>query len=396
MKYKITYQENSKIQYKIIEAQNKDELKKSPQFPTNSIKIKEYNSFKIDSFNFNVDNKKQTFELFSSLSIMLNSNLTLNETIELLLQTKQEKIIIEILETIQNSIKTSQPINIALKKYTSYLGDTSILLLTLGLENGNVKQSINSLVEILQEDIKISDKLKDIIRYPLILIFSLFIAVSMIFIYVIPNFEFVFNLLENDIPLSTRSLLFVKNFIESYFYIVIVFVSLLFFFLYQVYFKYKLFFDKILILKIPILSSLLQDYFFYKLFLSISIIVKSKYQFQTAILNSKNIIKNKYIQNSINKILINITNGSPIAQAFEDTLVFDDFTIKLLYMAQYTNEYESILSDIAIFHKKRFKKSMKNFSSLLEPILILLIATIVLWIVLSIMQPIWQMSSIMT
>jgi type II secretory pathway component PulF len=394
MKYKVSYQENQKIESIIIEAKNKNELKNSPDFPKNSIKIKEYHSFKINWSLVKTNNKKQTYELFSSLNMMLHSNLTLHESIELLLQTKQEKTIIQILQAIQQSLKTSKSISIALKSYRYYLGDTAILFLNLGLENGNIKESIDSLVQLLQEDIKTSEKLKDILRYPTVLLISLAIAFSMIFIYVLPNFEFVFNLLEGDMPLSTQSLLFVKNFINNYFVLVIfslvLFVLIISFF----YKRYRLFFDKLVLLKIPVFSVLLQSYFFYKLFLAICIIVKSKYQFQTAIKNTRDIINNQYIKNTIDKILINITNGSQIAKAFEDTGLFDEFTIKLLYMAQYTNNYELILNDIAAYHKKRFKNSLKNFSSFIDPVLIFFIAMVVLWLVLSIMQPIWQMSSI--
>jgi general secretion pathway protein F len=104
-------------------------------------------------------------------------------------------------------------------------------------------------------------------------------------------------------------------------------------------------------------------------------------------------INNSYIQNSISTILINIKNGSSIAKAFEDTNLFDDFTIRLLYMAQYTNNYELILNDISNYYKERFKKSMKDLSSVLSPILVFIIALIVLWIVLAIMLPIWQMNA---
>jgi type II secretory pathway component PulF len=173
---------------------------------------------------------------------MLNSNITLNESIELLLQTKQEKIIIQILKTIQNSIKTSQDITVSLQNYKYYLGETAILFLSLGIQNGNINQSINSLVQILQQDIKTSEKLKDTVRYPIILLISLFVAVSMIFFYVIPSFEFVFTLLKDDIPFSTQSLLFVKEFIDSYFYLISLFILFIVLVIYKLYFRYKLFF----------------------------------------------------------------------------------------------------------------------------------------------------------
>ena len=393
MQYKVTYQDMSKIKSATFEAKDIQELKSLPKIPKNIINIKLLEKKTRENIGLKLNNKRKVYELFYSLNLMLNSNITLNESIELLLETKQENIIKEILLNIQNSIQTSQAISVSLQKYENYLGETPILFLSLGLKNGNIKQSISSLIEILEEDINSTENLKNTIRYPIILLVSLFISVSMIFIYVIPNFEFIFSFIKDDIPFATRSLLIVKNIIDNYFVAIIFIFTLTVTALYKSYFMYKLFFDKALILHIPILSKVLQDYFFYKLFLSISIIVKSKYQFQTAIENSKNMINNLYIQNIINTILSNIKNGTSIAKSFEDTKLFDSFTIKLLRMSEVTNDYSSILDDITQFHKKRFKKSLNTFSSLIEPIIIFIIALIVLWLVLAIMLPMWELSS---
>ena len=393
MKYKVTYQEDNKLKYKTISIENNEDIKDSLELPNNVINIKQLDKIKKDYQVFK-NTKKDIYELFKQLNIMLSSNLTLSQSIELLLKTNNDKIIKNILLAIQSAIKTAQPIE-ALRSYKKYLGDTSILFLKLGIENGNIKESVNSLVSILSEDINSNEKFKDAIRYPIILLISLFISMGMIFVYVLPNFEFVFQMLGDDIPFATKSLLFIKDIVENYFYIVILVLISLPITVYTFYIKYRYFFDRLLVLKIPVFSKVIQDYYFYRLFLSISIIVKSKYQFQVAILNSKNIVQNKYIQNSMQNILKNIKNGASIAQSFEDTKLFDDLAIKLLYTAQHTNQYELILHDITSFYKQRFQDSLKNFSTFIEPVMILLISLIVLWLILAIMLPVWNMGAIL-
>ncbi|MEA2017277.1 MAG: type II secretion system F family protein [Campylobacterota bacterium] len=394
MKYKITYQENGKLKQKTITIENNEDIKDSLELPNNIVKIKQ-----LDKLNKNYqlfkNDKKYIYELFKQLNIMLSSNLTLNQSIELLLKTNNDKIIKSILLAIQSAIKTAQPLDEALRGYKKYLGSTPILFLKLGVENGNIKESINSLVSILSEDINSNEKFKEAIRYPIILLILLFISMGMIFVYVIPNFEFVFQMLGDDIPFATKSLLFIKDMVENYFYIVILVLAITPMIFYAFYKKYRYFFDRLLILKIAVFSRVLKDYYFYRLFLSISIIVKSKYQFQVAILNSKNIVQNRYIQNAMNNILTNIKNGASIAQSFEDTKLFDDLAIKLLYTAQHTNQYELILHDITSFYKQRFQDSLKNFSTFIEPVMILIISLVVLWLIMAIMLPVWNMGAIL-
>jgi len=393
MKFKITYQKDKKISTKVLTANSLEELYTQNDFPNNIIKIKEVKQFDLNDL-FTLNSKKNVYELFSQLSIMLGANLTFSESIDLLLETKQEKKIEEILEVIKQSLSSSVPMDKALEKYTKYLGKTSILFLKLGFENSNIKDAMSSLVEILDEDMKSSEKLAEVMRYPLILSVSLFISIGMIFIYVLPNFEFVFSLLKDDVPFSTEVLLTLKDIVNQYWLFLIVGIVVSVISLFLLYQKYRYTFDTIILLHIPIFSKMIQNYYFYRLFLSLSIIIRSKYQFQTAIVNSKNIVNNYYVQEKIDEILLHIKNGMSISEAFVKTNIFDRLTVKLLYTADNTNQYESILQEITAQYKKRFHKSLQNFSSTIEPLLILIISLIVLWLILAIMMPIWDLGSV--
>ena len=327
---------------------------------------------------------------------MLNANLTLSQSIELMIKSKQEKNIKEILTLMEESVNSGKPIEKLLNNKINFLGNSSLLFLKLGIENGNIKESINSLVTLLEEDRKSRDKLNDAIRYPIVLLISLFVSILMIFIYVLPNFEYIFKMLDGNLPLSTQILLWIKEFLYSY--SIIIFIALAGFLLsiYLLYIKFKYDFDKFFIKNIPIISALIKSYLFFKLFLSISIIVKSKYQFQIAIEHSQHIIKNLYIQKMMQNILTNIKNGNSIANSFEKSLLFDDLTIRLLYTAEQTTNYEIILNNITTYYKQKFTKSIKLFSSILEPTIILLISLIVLWLILAVMMPIWNLSSVIS
>ena len=325
---------------------------------------------------------------------MLNSNLTLSQSLELMIKAKQDNDIKDILVLLSDAINNGKCVETVLLKYKNFLGNSSILFLKLGIENGNIKEAINSLVELQYEEKKSNEKFNDLIRYPIVLIVSLFISIWMIFIFVIPNFEYIFKMTNGNLPLSTEVLLWIKDIFENHFLFIAILIIIFIFLVNTLYLKYRYNFDKFIIMKIPIISELIKSYLFFRLFLSISIIVNSKYQFQTAIYHSKSIIGNLYIQKLMEKILIMIKNGSSIAKSFERSFIFDDLTIRLLYIAEQTNNYESILNHISSYYKQKFKNSVKVFSSILQPLIIFLIALIVLWIIFAVMLPIWNLSSI--
>lgn len=393
MKFKIVYQENQKVKTIVLEANSDESLQKMDRFPSNIIKIRELKEFNFDLFAFK-NSKKDVYEFFTQLDIMLGANLTFSQSIDLLLDSQQENKIEEIIKVIQQSLSSSISIEKALVKYKTYLGETSLLFLKLGFENGNIKESVHSLVEILEEDIKSNEKLTDVMRYPLILIISLFVSIGMIFLYVLPNFEFIFSLLKDEIPFSTYILITIKEILDTYWLLILVGMGLIASFISLMAKKYRYSYHKVLLLKIPIFSKMIQDYYFYRLFLSMSIIVKSKYQFQVAISNSKNIVNNLYVKKMMDKVVLNIKNGMSISEAFGRSNLFDNLTMKLLNTADNTNNYEYILLDITTQYKKRFHKSLKNFSSTIEPMLIFIISLVVLWLILAIMLPIWNLGAV--
>jgi general secretion pathway protein F len=280
-----------------------------------------------------------------------------------------------------------------LKEYEKDLGKTTIVFLKLGLEKGNIKEAISSLVEILSQDMQINKKLKDTLRYPFLLFSSLLIAFSIIFIYVLPNFESILVSFGSNLPSSTKALLGLKDFIFSYhIWIGIFFISIVFL-LFVLYKSNRYYFHKLLLNRLWLLSKVIKSYLFYKLFLSIYIIVKSKYQFQIAIKHSYDITSNLYLKSIIKTIVSKIKKGKQITKSFEDTGFFDELTIALLYSAEHSNSYEEVLKDITTYHKKSFSESVDRFIAIINPLIIVIMGLLILWIVLAVMEPTWSLST---
>ncbi len=392
MKYKIYYQKNNKLRTIILEASGYDELRELAEFPKNIIKITPKKTFNQD-FKILLNKQRTVLELFKQLQTMLDANLTLNESINLLLKTEKNPIIHTILSDINYALKNSLPLSRVLKKHSRYINATSVLFLDLGIKNGNIKQAVASLVAILQNSYSTRQQLQETFRYPIILISTLFIAVSLMLAYVLPNFEFIFENISTELPPATSLLLNLRDFISGNLYLIISFFLFLYLGVLFLYKRFSFVFDRVYFFNIPVLSKLVKNYTYYRFFLSIYIIIKSKYRFQTALNHSKKLLKNSYVKKRTEKIISQINNGVTISKAFENSKLFDELTIQLLYTAEYSNNYEKVLKDIMRLYEKRFQQSAREFTSYAEPALLLFIAGIVLWIVLAVMVPVWDLSS---
>ena len=387
-KIKIFYQENSVLK-SIIIAEN--EIVK---FPQNIIKIEELKSLK-EYLKFSFTSYSSVIDIFKELSIILNTQLSLIQAINILLEGNQDKMINEVLLTMKLALENGQPIHLALEKYKNNIGYLPILFFKLADTNGNIKDSINALSIILIENQQAKKKFVNALNYPIVLTITLFLSTVLIFNFVIPKFEHIFVQFGSNLPLATKYLLATKQFLDDYYAILLIFIVIIFFSFKYFYQKYQLPIDRFLILKIPILSNLYTYFLLYRFFLALHMLLNTHYTFQIALESAKPLVKNTFLIYKIEQILQDIKNGHSISNAFENTKLFDNITIRLLYTAQQTNTMPIILGNIKNIYKQKLDKNIKYFSTAIGPIFIMIISSFILWLVFALMLPIWELGSVL-
>jgi general secretion pathway protein F len=392
-KYKISFLYNNKVKSKIVSTNDIKEYTKD--YDTLKIRLLD-NSFFKTSFIKRV-NKYDIQAMFFELDMILNSKLSLYEALEIVENSTKNIIIKDILNKMKYCIKNGIPIHKYLKSYEHILSSMVLDFFKIAYESGNLEKSINSIYTLLKN---INDTKKTIwksLQYPLILLMSLVLVIFLMFMLVIPKFEFIFDQFNSSLPLATILLIGTKNFIINYFlYIFTIFLSLYIFFYYQYktskIFLYKI--DKIVAAKIPYISNMIFLYSFHRFFLALNILLKSNHKFQTAINQSSNLLRNKYLFDKIRYLNQQIKNGSSISKSFENSLLFDDLILRLIYTGDQSNNLDISINEIENIFKQKIDEKLKSFSSFVEPIFIFFIMIFVLWLVLGVLLPMWSLSDV--
>lgn len=378
MKYKVWYQKNNRIEKTICD---------DSSIPNNVIKkqaINEKKSLK----------RINIAELFFEMNIMLEAKLSFKDTINILIKSNSSYEILKLLNLIKMSIINGKPIYKTLMFYERRFGLLPILFFRFAQESGDMRGSIKALCEILSEFDIIKEKIVNSLKYPLVLFITLIISMCIIFIFVIPKFEHIFLELDSDLPTITKILLHVKGFFETYILqIILLFISIGVLSFYSLR-SYIIYFDRFLFYNIPFLSNIYQKVMMYKLFSSLYFMYSSKLQFHDALKNSILIVENRFFEEKLYRIFYDINNGSTISNAFKESGIFDESIIRLLLSGEKSNRLEDTLKNIKNINKKRLEKSIDTFTSLIAPILIFFMAFSVLWIVLAIMTPIWELNNL--
>ena len=392
-KYKIKFKQDDEIKSIIVNFQGDILLE---ELPKNIIEIKEMNSYFFDFSFFNQRGLKQKdlINLFYELNLMLNANISFSNSIDILLKNRVDKQTKDFLNSLKFAFSSTKELDDIFEKF--YLDEIILSFLKIIKRTGNIKENINSLYEILREKKSLKEQFYKAISYPLTLLVSFFISFFSIFYFVVPKFELMFSENLENLSISTTSLLFLGRFIENY--IFYIFLTLLFLIMLFLYFKknsydFSYYCDEFIVKRIYIIKDIYLNLQLYRFFLVINLMLKSSYEFHNALNNTKILIKNNYLLDKINFIENLLFNGEKINKAFLKTALFDDIVLNLLNTGESSNCLLQITEEIMKIYKNRFDNSVHKLINLIQPIFLIFIMGMILWIVLAIFVPIWDMGN---
>lgn len=391
-KYNITYQKNGEIKNQIVTDIELELIKK--EFDILTIKAKK-SIFEIKFKNRIKVPKKELLLIFFELNLMLESNINISDAIDILIKSKKNKKTQKFLQAMNYALSNSMPISEVLDEFV--IEDFVKDFLNISQNSSNLARNVDAIYHLLKEQDSIKKSFYKALGYPIFLFFTFLASLFIIFSFVIPSFKSIFQNQIENLPQSTKILLNMEIFFKEYsliFIIIVFFLILFLIFLYKISKKFEYFLDYIFIRYIPIFSIVLRNLQLYKLFLVVDIMQKSKYEFHKAFLNSKLLVKNKYLLDKIRVIDSLLENGKSICFAFKDVNIFDDIILNLLNTGEVTNSLEIVVPEIKKIYKHRFENSVNLMISIIQPLFLLIIASMILFIVLAIFTPIWEMGSL--
>ena len=391
--FKIKYQKNRKVYSKTVQKSSKDDLVDID----NIISFQEIKKDRIKGIGLKFRRKNDISRTIVELDLMLQANITLMDAIEILKNSSNNGSEDIFIEVIYKALKNGKSISNNLKDIEEEIGVLPHVFFKLGEENGNINSAVNALSKTLNSINESKAKIKNALRYPLVLILALMSALGIIFNLVVPKFEYLFKSFGTGLPVMTDSLLIFKDIFSSYLIPILLILLLIIIFLkykYQNSSSFKLKFDTFLVKKVPILKNILIEIELYMFFLSISFLLKEKYQFQSAFKNSKVAIQNQFISKKFDMIEDSINSGSSIYEAFKSAEIVDELTLRLLNSGEISNSLYRSTEEIRKVYQLGLNNKINIFTVFIEPVVLAVIAVFILWLVLAIFVPIWDMGTI--
>lgn len=330
----------------------------------------------------------------SNLAMLLRSGISISEGLEIV-REQSGGVLKIILADILSSVSAGNGLADSLSLHPKSFSSLFINIIKTGELSGNLEDSLNNLAIQMEKEKELIERLKNAMVYPLVVLSTSFIIAILVSLFVLPKITPIFASLNIDLPLSTRLLIDFSTYIEGnrLLFIIQVIGSLLFFLWLLRQRLVKVFIDYLFI-KTPVIKTISRDTNISRFSRTLFSLLKTGISIDKSLRITAKTMKNTYYRLAIEEIADKVSSGDNLSKSMnEHENYFGKLSLSMIRVAEDSGRLEESLINLAEIHEKKIEQSTKRLSALMEPVLLLFVGLIVGWLAMSIISPLYQITS---
>lgn len=300
----------------------------------------------------------------------------------------------EILDGVAAALIEGSDLASAFRKYPEVFSSIYVSMVHVGETTGNLDNALLNLVGHLEMERETKKRVKSALRYPIMVISAMAIAMVVITIFVIPSFTSVFNKLGTDLPFATQILIAVSDFMQSWWHVLLVgLISLVV--LMKNYAKTDqggIWWDEKK-LRIPLIGSIFERIALSRFSRSFSMMMAAGVPILQCLSIVSDSVGNRYIGSAVNNMMSGVERGDRLTNTASATGLFTPLVLQMMSVGEETGAIDKLLDDVADFYEEEVDYELKQLADAIEPILLVFLGALVLVLALGVFLPIWELSS---
>ena len=320
-------------------------------------------------------------------SVLLKSGIPVVQSLELMSE-QFEGGLKNILIVLKDDLKEGLSLADSFEKYSDIFGNIYIQLVRAGEATGKLEIILDRLTTYLEKKQKLRKKITTAMTYPMIQLSMVVLVVIILLTVVVPQISQTFVQQGRELPLPTRILLSISSFMQSYYIFIFIFLTI-----FIIGFKFwkktnsgAYFLDK-LKLKLPIVRFFSRMGAVTQFSRTLGMLTESGVSLSYALDIVCNIVNNKVLANSLLEAKNNIIKEGKIAQYLKRSNVFPPVAIYLIKTGEESGELGKMLNTVAENYEDELSELADSLASKIEPVMMIIMAVVVGFIVASIMLP---------
>lgn len=372
-------------------------------FQLNTVEPEKNNSekFDIDSllkkeislFGTSFSNKKKE-AFYTELSVLLQAGLELKDALELIEKQQKKEVDKKIIKTLVEELIKGKNFSRALE-LQKYFSKYEYFSIQIGEKTGTLTKVIQELGDFFKKKNDQQRMVMNALSYPIIILSTAFLAVLFMLQFVVPMFADIFKQNNVELPWITKQIISVSNFFQAYYWVLIILFLSVFVFLKIS--KDKLWYQKLttqITLKIPFVGEFIRKIKMAQFTQAITLLVSAKVPLLNGIQLTQKMISFYPLQVALKKVEETILVGKSLSESLNEHTIFDAKMVSLIKVAEETNQNEVIFERLTEQYNKDIEYKSKMLSSTLEPLIILILGSVVAVILIAMYIPMFKLSTV--
>lgn len=319
---------------------------------------------------------------------MLTAGIPILETVDALKEDSKGGVKV-ILEKMREDLIQGKQLNASFSSFPEVFDKVTVNVVKASEEAGTLDVTLKDLKEQIRKDMEFSDKVKSSLVYPFVIVLVFFGVLLLMLTVVIPRIATVFSRLKVDLPLPTRIMIWASNLIMTYTVPVIIFFLLFFLVMFLIY-KAKKQIILNFFFSLPLVSDLVLQIDLTRFSRSLYLLLISGITINTALELTQQVVLKDKVARAIRHSRDVVLAGKKMSEGFKESKgVFSGIMIKIIEAGERTGTLDKSMQDISDYLDYQVTTSLKNLTTLLEPVMLVVVGVMVGGMMMAIIAPIY-------
>jgi type IV pilus assembly protein PilC len=330
------------------------------------------------------------------LATMMKAGVPLLQAFDIVGRGNPNPSVTKLLNDIRTDVETGTSLSVAFRKYPLYFDNLYCNLVEAGEAAGILDQLLDRLAVYMEKTEAIKSKIKSALMYPISVLIVAFVVTAVIMIFVVPSFKQVFTSFGADLPAPTLAVIAVSEIFVKYWWLIFGGIGGGFYFFMQAWQrneKVQKFMDR-LMLKLPIFGVLVDKSCIARWTRTLSTMFAAGVPLVEALDSVGGAAGNAVYESATIKIQQEVSTGTALTAAMTNANLFPSMVLQMCAIGEESGSIDHMLGKAADFYEAEVDDMVAGISSLMEPIIIVILGTVIGGIVVAMYLPIFKLGQV--
>ncbi len=330
------------------------------------------------------------------LATMMKAGVPLLQAFDIVARGNANPSVTRLLTDIRNDVETGTSLSTAFRKYPIYFDNLYCNLIEAGEQAGILDQLLDRLAVYMEKTQAIKQKIKSALMYPISVTVVAFVVVAVIMIFVIPAFKSVFSSFGADLPAPTLLVIAMSEFFVAWWWLIFGGIGGGLYFFFQAWKRNRRMqqvMDRLL-LKIPVFGALIDKSCIARWTRTLSTMFAAGVPLVEALDSVGGASGNSVYEEATIKIQQEVSTGTSLTAAMTNANLFPTMVLQMCAIGEESGSIDHMLGKAADFYEAEVDDMVAGLSSLMEPIIIVVLGSLIGGIVVSMYLPIFKLGSV--